>query len=92
MTHTISDKKKLLNRVRRIHGQLHAVEKALGEEKDPCSVLQTLVAAHGAMKSLMSEIIEGHVRFHVLDAKHKPTKEQTEATEQLIEVVKTYLR
>jgi DNA-binding FrmR family transcriptional regulator len=40
----------------------------------------------------MSEIIEGHVRFHVLDAKHKPTKEQTEATEQLIEVVKTYLR
>lgn len=92
MTHTVAGKKKLLNRVRRIHGQLHAVGKALIEEKDPCSVLHTLVAAQGAMKSLMSEIIEEHVRFHVLDPQHKPTNEQTEATEQLIDVVKTYLR
>lgn len=92
MTHTISDKKKLLNRVRRIHGQLHAVEKALMEEKDPCSILQTLVAGHGAMKSLMAEIIEGHIRFHVLDPKKKSTPAQTEATKELIDIVKTYLK
>ncbi len=92
MTHTITDKKKLLNRVRRIHGQLHAVEKALTEERDPCSILQTLVAGHGAMKSLMAEIIEGHIRFHVLDPEKKPTSAQAQATQELIDVVKTYLK
>lgn len=91
MTHTVSDKKKLLNRVRRIHGQMHAVEKALAAEKDPCSILQTLVSAHGAMKGLMAEIIEGHVRHHVLDPARKPSAAQTKATQELIDVVKTYL-
>lgn len=92
MTHTITDKKKLLNRVRRIHGQMHAVEKALSEEKDPCSILQNLVAAHGAMKSLMAEIIEGHIRFHVLDPNKKATTDQAQATKELINIVKTYLK
>ncbi len=91
MTHTVSDKKKLLNRVRRIHGQMHAVEEALAAEKDPCSILQALVSAHGAMKSLMAEIIEGHVRFHVLDPARKPSAAQAKATQELIDVVKTYL-
>lgn len=92
MTHTVTDKKKLLNRARRIHGQLHAVEKALEEERDCSDILQTLVAAHGAMKSLMAEIIEGHVLFHVLDTRKKPSADQTEAAEELIKVIKTYLK
>ena len=92
MSHTVKDHKKLLNRVRRIHGQLHAVEKALEEEHDCSDILQTLVAAHGAMKSLMAEIIEGHVLFHVLDPLKKPTNDQAQAAQELIKVVKTYLK
>lgn len=92
MSHLTKEKQKLLNRVRRIHGQMHAVEKALAEEKDPCSVLQNLVTAHGAMKSLMTEIIEGHIRFHVLDPKQKATNSQTQATKELIDIVRTYLK
>ena len=56
------------------------------------SILQTLVAGHGAMKSLMAEIIEGHIRFHVLDPEKKPTSAQAQATKELIDVVKTYLK
>ena len=92
MNHAIKEKKKLFNRVRRIHGQLHAVEKALEEESDCTDILQALVAAHGAMKSLMAEIIEEHILFHVLDAKRKQTPEQAQATQELIDVVKTYLK
>ena len=88
----MTSKRKLLHRVRRIHGQLHAVEKALEEEGDPSDILQTLVSAHGAMKSLMAEIITGHIEHHVLDPKGKPSKAQLQAAGELASVIKTYLR
>jgi FrmR/RcnR family transcriptional regulator, repressor of frmRAB operon len=37
MAHTTHDKKKLLNRIKRIRGQLNGVEKALEEDRD-CGV------------------------------------------------------
>ncbi len=60
MSHTIRDRKKLLNRIRRIRGQLEGIEKALEDEKDPFFVLQTAASCRGALNSLMAEIIEGH--------------------------------
>jgi DNA-binding FrmR family transcriptional regulator len=92
MAHTIHDQKKLLLRVGRIRGQVNAVEKALLDEKDCSTVLVTLAACRGAINSLMSEVLEGHVRFHVLDPKGKPTIEQTSAAEELIDVIRTYLK
>lgn len=92
MTHVISDKQKLLNRVRRIRGQVDAIEKALGENQDCVTTLQTLVACQGAMKALMGEIIEDHVRSHVVDGKDKPTSKQAQAAEELIDVIKSYLK
>ena len=45
LAHVIRDQKKLLNRVRRIRGQVDAIEKALEKELDQCSsVLQTMAA------------------------------------------------
>lgn len=92
MAHTTRDKKKLLDRLRRIKGQVEAVEKALEEDKECTLVLQTLAACRGAMNGLMGELIEGHIRFHVLDPDTKPTAEQTEAAEELIEIVRSYLK
>ncbi len=92
MSHLIRDKKKLLNRVRRIRGQLNAIERELEEDRDCTSTLQTIAACRGAMNGLMAQILEGHIRFHVVDPKKKPTSEQTEATEELIDVIRTYLR
>jgi DNA-binding FrmR family transcriptional regulator len=90
--HTTREKKKLITRIRRIRGQLEAVETALEAEKGCYEVLQTVAAARGALNGLVAEIIEDHVRFHVLDPEAKPGKKQTEAAEELIEVVRAYVK
>jgi DNA-binding FrmR family transcriptional regulator len=92
MAHTVHDQKKLLLRIRRIRGQVNAVEKTLLAEKDCSTVLVTLAACRGAINSLMSEVLESHVRFHVLNPKDKPTSGQTDAAEELINVIRTYLK
>jgi DNA-binding FrmR family transcriptional regulator len=92
MAHTIQDKRKLLHRVRRLRGQLNAVERALESEQDCSAVLLTLAACRGAMDALMAEIIEGHIRFHILDPKHEPTAEQKRAAKDVIAVVRRYLK
>ena len=92
MAHTIKDKKKLLDRVRRLRGQLNAIEKALDEERDCSAVLLTLAACRGAMDALMAEIIEGHIRFHILDRKQQPTAEQKKAAQEVITVIRRYLK
>ena len=81
-----------MHRVRRLRGQLNAVEKSLEAEHDCSTVLLTLAACRGAMDSLMSEIIEGHIRFHILDPKQEPTAEQKKAEQEVIGVVRRYLK
>jgi FrmR/RcnR family transcriptional regulator, repressor of frmRAB operon len=92
MAHTIRDKTKLLNRVRRIRGQIEAVERAIDQEQDCSSILHAIAACHGAIKGLMAEVIEGHVRFHVVDPDREPTSDQAQAAQKLIDVIKAYLK
>lgn len=92
MAHTARNKKKILDRIKRIRGQLNGIEKAVEEEKECGEVLLTLAACRGAMNALMSEILEGHVREHVLTAKTLPDSPEAEAAEELIEVIKRYLK
>jgi FrmR/RcnR family transcriptional regulator, repressor of frmRAB operon len=92
MAHTVRDKKKLLNRVRRIRGQLDAVEKALEQEQDCSAILLTIAACRGAINGLMAEIIEGHIRYHVVDPDQQPTSDKARAAQELIDVVKAYLK
>lgn len=92
MAHTLREKEKLVLRVRRIRGQVEAIERALTEEKDCGDVLQLITAARGAMNGLMAELVEDHVRFHVLDSARKPTPEQAMAADELVEIVRSYLK
>ncbi len=92
MAHTIRDKAKLVNRVRRIRGQLDAVEKALMNEEDCFRILQTVAACRGAINGLTAEIIEGHIRFHVANPDHRPTSAQARAAQELIDVINAYLK
>jgi DNA-binding FrmR family transcriptional regulator len=92
MTHTVREQEKLLNRVRRIRGQLNGIEKLLEAESDCGKVLQQLAACRGALNGLMAEILEDHIRFHVADPDLDPESDQAEATEQLIDLVRSYLR
>jgi len=62
LAHTIRDKRKLLNRVRRLQGQLAAVEKALLEERDCEDVPSVRRLSRGAIGALTAEVMEGHVR------------------------------
>ena len=92
MAHTIRDQSKLLNRVRRIRGQVEAIERAL-ERKEECSgVLRLIAATRGAINGLMAEVLEGHVRDHVIDPAWDRESAQLQATEELLEVVRAYLK
>jgi len=55
-------------------------------------VLQLMAACRGALNGLMAEVLEGHIRFHVLDPKSDKNAPQVEAAEELIDVVRTYLK
>ena len=92
LAHTIHQKKKLLLRVRRIRGQVEAIEKALEAEQDCYTVLQTIAACRGAMNALMCQIVEGHVMHHVHDPRRRLTAEQDRATEALLDVIRAYLK
>lgn len=92
MSHTLRDKNKLLNRVHRIQGQLNTLETQLAAEGDCYRMLQLATACRGAINSLIFEIIEGHIRFHIINPDENPTDEQSVATQQLIDVIKSYFR
>ena len=92
MSHTINDKEKLILRAKRIQGQVQALVRALTEERDCSEVLQVMSATRGAMNSLMSELLEGHIRSHVLNGKQKPTSQQVVAADEVIDMVKSYLK
>ena len=92
MAHTTDEKKKLLNRVRRIRGQVEGIERALNQDAECSDVLHAISACRGAMDALMAEVIDGHIRFHVLDPNTKPTEEQSRAAEDLIGALRAYLK
>ena len=91
MSHTTKDKKKLLSRIRRIKGQSEAIERALEGEGECEEILQLVASCRGALNGLMAELIEGHLRFHVLDPSQKTHPSQLEAADELMAVVKRYL-
>jgi len=90
MSHTKSEKTKLMNRIRRVRGQIEAVERAIENEEGCAAVLHLIVAARGAINGLMTEVIEDHIRLHVID----PAKntERQRGGEELIEAVQSYLK
>lgn len=92
MSHTVREKIKLLNRVRRIRGQIEAVERALEQEIGCSDVLQLIAGARGAINGLMAEVMEDHIRAHVVDPTHEGDLERAHAAEELIDVVRSYLK
>lgn len=90
--HTIDRKDDLILRIKRIRGQLNAAEKALDENRDCSTILHGLTACRGAMGSLIYEVLEGHVHQHLFSTKSKATREQARAADDLIGVIKTYLK
>jgi DNA-binding FrmR family transcriptional regulator len=92
MSHTVHEKQKLLNRTRRLRGQIDAIERALDTEAGCTAVLQLVSAARGAINGLMAEVLEDHIREHVVDPRRNPSVAEVDAAEELIEIVHSYVK
>lgn len=92
MSHTVKEKSRLLARVRRIRGQMEAVERALEAEIGCADVLQLVASVRGAVNGLTIELVEDHIRHHVVDPAHEPDPDRARGAAELIDVVRTYLK
>ena len=92
MAHTIKEKTKLLGRVRRIRGQVEAIERALEAELGCRDVLMLVASVRGAVNGLTAELVEDHIRHHVVDPASEPDASRAKGAAELIEVVRTYLK
>ncbi len=92
MAHVIRDKQKLIARVHRITGQMEAVERALTREAGCDEILRLLSSTRGAMNGLMFEVLEGFIREHVVSQPLDPASEEARTVEQLVDIVRAYLK
>ena len=82
------ERDKLVARVRRIRGQIEAVERNLTNGVEDCAdTLQLLAACRGAINSLMAEVMEDHIRDHVGRA-----RASQEVVDELLGIVRAYLK
>jgi DNA-binding FrmR family transcriptional regulator len=91
MTHAIQGKQKLLNRVRRLEGQIGAVSRALEKDVGCTEVMHLLTAVRGAVNGIMAELVEDHIHMHMIETR-KPSRSETQAASELIDVLRTYIR
>ena len=89
MVHLNSESDALLKRVRRIAGQVAAIERALTRSDDCTKTLHLVAATRGAIHGLMNEIIEAHVREHVARP-GLPDDERAAGAEALITALRRY--
>jgi DNA-binding FrmR family transcriptional regulator len=87
--HVVENKEKLLARVRRIAGQVGAIERQLSGEAGCSETLQLVASVRGAVGSLMEELIEQHMRDHV--ARPGLTDDEREAAaEEMLALIRRY--
>jgi DNA-binding FrmR family transcriptional regulator len=84
------EKRKLFSRIKRLGGQISAVQRAVGEGDECADILMLLAAIRGGVNSLMAEILEDHIRLHITHPNR--ATEPEELTEDLISLVRAYLK
>jgi DNA-binding FrmR family transcriptional regulator len=70
--HLEKEKQKLLARTKRIRGQVDAIERSLSAGDDCADILMLLANVRGGINSLMAEVLEDHIRLHMMN----PDKEK----------------
>ena len=85
------EKQKLFSRIKRLQGQVEAVERALAAGDECADILMLLAAIRGGINSLMAEFLEDHIRLHMMHPRHR-TESPEELTEDLISLVRAYLK
>jgi FrmR/RcnR family transcriptional regulator, repressor of frmRAB operon len=91
MSHVANEKLKLLNRLKRIRGQVEALERAVTADQECARVLQQATACRGAMDGFIAEVIEDHIREHMIDPASGQDDARRLAAEELVGIVHAYL-
>jgi DNA-binding FrmR family transcriptional regulator len=92
MGHVATEKAKLLNRVRRLRGQIAAIERAIEADQECVGVLQQATACRGALDGFIAEVIEDHIREHMVDPRAPSDGPRAKAAEELVDIVHMYLK
>ena len=92
MAHVANEKAKLLNRLKRLRGQIQAIERAVEDDDGCASVLQQTTACRGALDGFIAELIEDHIRERMIDPHAAREAPQALAADELIEIVHQYLK
>jgi DNA-binding FrmR family transcriptional regulator len=90
--HIITNKEKLISRVRKIKGQLEGVEKALESDKDCKQILHIVSSIRGALGGLMSEVMESHILSHMGDTKEGLSEKEIHMAQELVESMKAFMK
>jgi DNA-binding FrmR family transcriptional regulator len=91
MPHTPEEKKRVLARIRRVRGQLDALETALTEGAECGPVLQQIAAMRGAVNGLMAGVLESHLREE-FTSMVDTTETQKSSIDDVITLIRTYLK
>jgi DNA-binding FrmR family transcriptional regulator len=85
------EKQKLVARIKRIRGQVDSIQRSLTTGDDCADVLMLLANVRGGINSLMAEVMEDHIRHHLL-ANEKSDVPPHELAEDMIDLVRAYLK
>lgn len=91
MPKQIEDKKKITLRVKKIQGQVQAIERALNDDTPCAAILQQICAVRGAINGLMNQVLEVHLKDTLVDG----DSTELQRSEELIEIskiLKSYLK
>ena len=92
MGHIAHEKQKLLNRVRRLKGQIEAIERTVEQEGSCVDLLQQITSCRGAMNGFLAVVLEDHIRTHLEVVNDDPAEDVGDAREQLIDIVHSYFK
>jgi len=91
MSHIAKERKKLLARVKRIAGQMNALEHAIEKAKtdaDCYNVMQQVASIRGAINGLMLQFLDEHTREHIARGATQADRER--AADELIEALRAF--
>ncbi len=97
MPHSVEDKKRAINRLRRIKGQTEALERAIEEGMECRALLQQIAALRGAANGLMAEVLDSHLREVFGSEKEtavteSPPTDPHAEIDALMKLLRTYLK
>ncbi len=91
MAHTQANEDQLLARVRRIAGQVGAIERAIAGDAGCAAILHQVAGVRGAVLGLMDELVEDHMREHVVAPALTDT-ERARGADELLAAIRRYAK